>query len=134
MPIGDWNPIPKPKHKRNKKTARQRGSIPKAAYAKAWERSGGRCERCGKDEYQAWTLEAAHVERRWKTSQDGIGPADIVILCGPSTDSSTCHHWADYTRAGRQWLLYKREEIRAKEDEHGKQGTEGSKPGRRTRG
>lgn len=110
MMVGTWNPVPKPKHKNHRKTARQRGSISKAVYAQAWERSGGHCERCGRNEYEAWTLEAAHVERRWKASQDGIGPEDILILCGPSTDSSTCHHWADYTASGRAWLLKKRAE------------------------
>ena len=111
----ELRPVPKPRHKRVKKTAKQRGAISKAVYQEAWERSGGRCERCGKAKGQAWTLEAAHVERRWKFGQEGVTAADIVILCGPSTDISTCHHWADYTKEGREWLLRKREEIRSRE-------------------
>lgn len=112
MPIGEFLPVPKPKFKRIKKTARQRGEVTKAIYNEAWMRSGGRCERCGKGEYEVWTLDAAHVERRWRSSQDGIGPEDILILCGPSVQSGTCHHWADYNREGREWLLHKREEVR----------------------
>lgn len=104
-----YNPVPKPAHKRGSKTARQRGQVTKQAYAGAWERAGGRCERCGKTEGQVWTLEAAHVERRWRAGKEGINAEDIVILCGPSTDSTSCHHWADYTRQGREWLLEQRE-------------------------
>lgn len=114
MPIGDFNPCPKPIHSRRRKTARQRGRVAPEVYNEAMGRAGGRCERCGKSQYQAWTLEAAHVERRWKIGQEGVTAEDIVILCGPSTDSGTCHHWADYTREGRLWLLAKREEFRAR--------------------
>lgn len=106
------NAVPKPKHKRGKKTAKQRGQVSKAIYAEAWERSGGRCEMCGRGAWEAWTLEAAHVERRWKSRQEGVTAADIIILCGPSTDSRTCHHIADYKRTGREWLVRKREEIK----------------------
>jgi hypothetical protein len=116
MPIGDYNPVPKPKHKRRSKTAKQRGQVTKAVYAAAWERAGGRCERCGRYHGQVWTLEAAHVERRWRFGQEGVKAEDIVILCGPSTDSRTCHHWADYTREGREWLLRKREEFLSRKE------------------
>lgn len=115
MPIGDFNPVPKARHRRRSKTAKQRGQVNKVVYAEALKRSGGLCERCGRSGWQAWTLEAAHVERRWRYGQEGVTAADIVILCGPSTDSRTCHHWADCTREGREWLLNKREEIRARE-------------------
>ena len=109
-----YYPVPKPKHRRHKKTAKQRGAISKAVYREAWERSGGRCERCGKAKGQAWTLDAAHVERRWKFGQEGVTEHDIVILCGPPTDSRTCHYWADHTREGRLWLLQKRDEFKRK--------------------
>lgn len=110
----ELRPVPKPRHKRFKKTAKQRGAVSKEAYQRAWERSGGRCERCRRGPGQVWTLDAAHVERRWKFGQEGVGEFDIIILCGPPTDSSTCHHWADYTREGREWLLRKREEFKQK--------------------
>lgn len=112
MPIGDFNPVPKPRHKRNRKTAKQRGQVTKDIYAEAWERSRGRCERCSRAEYEAWTLEAAHAERRWRYGQEGVTAEDIIILCGPQTQSGTCHHWADSTKEGRVWLIWKREELR----------------------
>jgi|SRR5690606_9309666 len=96
--------VPKPSHKRNKQTAKQRGSIPLSVRQEVNERSHYRCERCGKHKSQVWTLEKAHIVRKWK--MEGKCTAnDIVNLCGPSSDSSTCHHWADYTREGREWLL-----------------------------
>lgn len=104
MPVGDYNPAPKPRHKRIRKTAKQRGQVTKDVYAEAWARAGGRCERCGRSGGQAWTLEAAHVERRWRYGQEGVTAADIIILCGPSTQTGTCHWWADNTRYGREWL------------------------------
>lgn len=104
-----FNPAPKPSHKRGSKTAKQRGQVTKLVYTAAWGRAGGRCERCGKSLEQVWTLEAAHVERRWKMGQEGTRAEDIVIICGPSTDSTSCHHWADHTREGREWLLEQRE-------------------------
>lgn len=108
----DLRPVPKcVKHKRGSKTQRQRGRITKQVYADAYTRSGGRCERCGRHQSQVWTLEAAHVERRWRSPQGGITAFDVLMLCGPSTDSRTCHHWADYTREGREWMLRKREEF-----------------------
>lgn len=110
----ELRPVPKPRHKRFKKTAKQRGAVTKEVYQRAWERSGGRCERCRRGPGQVWTLDAAHVERRWKFGQDGVSEYDIVILCGPPTDSRTCHHWADHTREGRAWLLQKREEFKRK--------------------
>lgn len=113
----ELRPVPKPQFKRKSKTAKQRGQVTKTVYSEAWERADGRCERCGKSVGQAWTLEAAHVERRWRFGQEGVTAADIIILCGPSTDSRTCHHWADYTRDGREWLLRKREEIRSRGNE-----------------
>jgi ribosomal protein S14 len=97
------NPAPKVKHKRNKPTAKQRGSISHKVRAEVEKRSGNRCERCGKYRSAVWTLEMAHITRRW--AQDGLTTAnDLVHLCGPSTNSGTCHHFADYTRAGREWL------------------------------
>lgn len=97
------NPAPKPQHKRGKKTAKQRGSIPARVRREVDIRSNDSCERCGKHRLAVWTLEKAHISRRWRMEGECTAN-DIVNLCGPSTDSSTCHHWADYTREGRQWM------------------------------
>ncbi|OUS73014.1 hypothetical protein B1748_23700 [Paenibacillus sp. MY03] len=95
--------VPKPNFKRGKPTAKQRGAIPDKVRKEVDARSGECCERCGKHKNAVWTLEKAHVTRRWR-SESKCTAYDIVNLCGPSSDSSTCHHWADYTRAGREWL------------------------------
>lgn len=111
----EYRPVPKPNHskvdkpqkinhKRGGMTAKQRGSISPSARKEVEVRSRDCCERCGKHSSQVWTLEMAHIERRWK-SEGRITAHDLVRLCGPSTDSTTCHHWADYTRDGRDWLL-----------------------------
>lgn len=103
MPIGDYLPVPKPVHGRRKKTARQRGAISDKVRKSVEARSQDRCERCGKNKSAVMTLEMAHITRRWAI--DGETTAkDLVRLCGPSTDSGTCHHWVDYTREGREWM------------------------------
>ncbi|WP_272945712.1 hypothetical protein [Paenibacillus graminis] len=28
---------------------------------------------------------------------------DVAMLCGPSVNSGTCHHYVDYTKEGKQW-------------------------------
>lgn len=103
MTIGDYNPVPKPNHKRNKPTRKQRGEISASVRSKVNERSKDRCERCGKHKSSVWTLENAHITRRMdikeKTTED-----DLIRLCGPSTQSGTCHHWVESTREGKNWL------------------------------
>lgn len=63
----------------------------------------GCCERCKKNRHGYWTLEQAHIDSRnfigHKTTEN-----DLLRLCGPSTESGTCHHWADSCEAGYQWM------------------------------
>ncbi|MDF2684780.1 MAG: hypothetical protein K0R47_5970 [Brevibacillus sp.] len=87
----------------SKKTAKQRGAISPVVRRKVEIRSNDCCERCGKHKSAVWTLEMAHITRRWAI-QGETTANDLVRLCGPSSDSSTCHHFADYTREGREWL------------------------------
>jgi hypothetical protein len=98
-------PVPKPNkasHKRNKPRLRDRGRVRPEVREEVEIRSGDRCERCGKHKSEVWTLEMAHITRRWKIEETTA--KDLVRLCGPSTDSSTCHHYADYSKIGRDWL------------------------------
>lgn len=108
--------VPKPRHKRGSKTAKQRGAVTKEVYKAAYERSGGRCERCGWREgsksSHRWGLEAAHYQRRHNFGQAGVQSYDILMLCGPQVNSGTCHHWIDSTRAGMEWAKQKREELK----------------------
>lgn len=101
-----FHPVPKPKHKRNKPTAKQRGAISKEVYSAALERSGGRCEQCGSTE----GLQCAHLLRRWQIEGETT-VNDVAMLCGPSVNSGTCHHYVDYTAGGKQWALNKRTEF-----------------------
>lgn len=97
------------KHKRNKPRLRDRGLVRPEVYAAAYEAAGGRCERCGyvdgsfDPSGQKWGLEAAHAVRRRHLNE--TTPDDLIMLCGPSTNTGTCHNFADYTRDGRQWMV-----------------------------
>lgn len=103
-----FNPVPKPKHQRGKKTAKQRGEISDRVRAAAKERAGGRCEACGwyEGSYdpsgRKWGLQCAHLIRRWDVDGETT-ETEVAMLCGPSVNSGTCHHLADYTAAGKEW-------------------------------
>lgn len=84
-------PVPKPKFKRLKPTAKQRGAISPKVRKQLYERSGGLCERCGRKAHHA-----AHITRRWKLKETTVH--DLLHLC------VECHYWADNTREGREWL------------------------------
>ena len=91
------------KHTRIKPKRRLNGNPTPRDRAEVRERSGNRCERCGRHEKAVMRLEMAHIIRR---SQGGPGrPWNLLHLCGPATDSRTCHHWVDYTREGKEWAL-----------------------------
>jgi hypothetical protein len=104
--------VDKPKkvtHTRNKPRLRDRGRIRPEVYEAAYNASGGRCEWCKfKDgaidpKGQKWGLEAAHGVRR--RHLDETTADDLIMLCGPSVNSGTCHNEADYTRAGRERMI-----------------------------
>ena len=116
----EYRPVPKPSfkkikkekkinHKRNAPRLRDRGRVRPEVYEAAYERCGGRCERCGYEDGsidpsgQKWRLEAAHAVRRRHLEE--TTPDDIIFLCGPSVNTGTCHNFADYSRAGRNWML-----------------------------
>lgn len=102
--------------KRYKPTAKQRGAVSKETYAEVMERDNYQCQRCGAFAGQPdkhgfpLRLELAHLINR---SQGGTGQADnLIVLCGPSVNSGTCHHWADGTREGREWRKEQRERLK----------------------
>jgi hypothetical protein len=102
-----FNPAPKPKHGRGSKKAKQRGEVSPEVYAKAYERSGGRCEKCKWEDGifdktgLRWRIEAAHLVRRWQL--DETTENDVAMLCSPQQNKGTCHWWVDHTREGREW-------------------------------
>lgn len=99
-----FHPVPKPQHKRFKKTAKQRGAISPEVRRKLHERSGGICERCR----GARAVESAHVTRRWKLKETTLD--DLLHLC------VRCHDWADGTAEGRAYLRKIEEERKARLD------------------
>src|SRR5690625_1045032 len=105
-----FNPQPKSgiKHKRIKPLRRNVTRITKEVSDEVMRRSGGVCERCGRS--RAYAFERSHLVQ---ASRGGSGsdPANIVLLCGPSTNTGTCHNFADYTAKGREWRMKKRKEL-----------------------
>ncbi|MHA7580425.1 hypothetical protein ACX12E_08500 [Paenibacillus vandeheii] len=108
-----WNPAPKPKHNRRKKTQGQHTAITakvnKEVYRRASEVGYTRCERC-KCSVPRFRFERCHMTN---ASQYGSGnaPWNIVVLCGPRSDDQSCHHWADETTEGRAWKVDKQAEL-----------------------
>ena len=94
MTLFTLNACPKPLHKRNKPTAKQRGAITAPVRHQLATRSNGRCERCGRS---GIALQAAHSVRRWKV-EGRTTVTDLAHLC------LECHTWADTTGEGRRWL------------------------------
>lgn len=101
-------PVPKPSFRRLKPKRGNKTRITQVVRNEVWERSNGCCERCGKS--RAYAFEMAHLVQ---ASQGGRGddPANIVLLCGPSVNTGTCHNFADYTAEGRKWRMNKRKEL-----------------------
>lgn len=67
------------------------------------------CERCGCSRPKV-RFERAHLIN---ASQYGEGgqPWNIAYLCGPKTETGTCHQWADETKEGHDWKMQKRAEL-----------------------
>lgn len=63
----------------------------------------GCCERCRKNRNGYWTLELAHIDSR-KFIDHKTTDTDLLRLCGPSTDSTTCHYWVDSLEIGFEWM------------------------------
>src|SRR5690625_7813913 len=101
-------PVPKPKHRRRVPKQRNRTRITQKVREEVMERSGGKCERCGRS--RAYAFEYAHLQ---KASQMGRGddPANIVLLGGPSVNTGTCHKVADYTMEDTKWQRKKRKKL-----------------------
>lgn len=97
-----------PNHRRRVPKRRNVTKITEVVRSEVLSRSKGECERCGRS--RSYAFEMAHLIN---ASQGGSGsdPANIVLLCGPSVNSKTCHNFADYTAKGREWRLNKREEL-----------------------
>ncbi|MGW8956646.1 hypothetical protein [Paenibacillus sp. NPDC055715] len=112
--IYGYNPAPKPAYKRGKKKRGNHTAITAAVRDEVDRRAAEHtgyliCERCGASRPALW-FEKAHLIN---ASQYGSGgePWNIANLCGPRTETGTCHQFADDTAAGRMWKLQKRDEL-----------------------
>lgn len=101
-------PAPKPKHKRRVPKQRNRTRITQKAREEVLRRSEGRCERCGRT--SAYAFEMAHLVQA-SSGGRGDDKTNVVLLCGPSTNTGTCHNFADYTSEGREWRMEKKAEL-----------------------
>lgn len=103
--------IPKinPNHKRRVPKRRNITRITQAVRDEVLNRSEGKCERCGRS--RAYAFEMSHLISAAQLGR-GDDPANIVLLCGPSTNYNTCHHFADSTKDGRKWRMQKRKELK----------------------
>ncbi len=99
---------PKPNFKRKSPKRSAITKITEKVRREVLERSEGKCERCGRT--SAYAFEMSHLIQ---ASQGGSGsdPANVVLLCGPSVNTGTCHNFADYTAAGKEWRMKKRKEL-----------------------
>lgn len=102
------NPAPKPNFPRRKPKRGNLTRITSKVRKEVLERSGGFCERCGRN--RTTIMEMAHLQQAGQLGK-GNDPANIVLLCGPSTVSNTCHNFADSTAKGREWRMAKRKEL-----------------------
>lgn len=111
-PFG-FHPVPKPKYDRRSRTQAQETRITAKVTKEAYRRASGsgyvRCEHCGCSRPK-FRFERCHMNN---ASQRGTGraPWNILVLCGPSNQVGTCHHWADTTVEGRDWKAAKQAEL-----------------------
>lgn len=96
--FGELNAAPKPKHARRTPKRKERGRIKPATYQRVFERDGGKCVLCGTTR----GLEAHHVKFR---SALGTGEEhNLAMVCGPATQSTTCHAKAHSSKQVRRQL------------------------------
>lgn len=89
VPVGDFNPCPKPDHKRGTPKRVNRGKFSQDTIQKIGERDGWKCVRC-----HSTTIESVPHHVIFK-SQGGPGTVDNgVSIC------RGCHDWAHGKRKG----------------------------------
>lgn len=102
--------VPKPKHRRRVPKQKDITRITNKARDEVLRRSEGKCERCGRT--RAYAFEISHLVQASRCGS-GSDPSNLALLCGPSVNTGTCHNFADYTAAGREWRMEKKLELEA---------------------
>ncbi|MFD2658567.1 HNH endonuclease [Gracilibacillus thailandensis] len=100
--------VPKPQHKRRVPKRGQITKITKKAREEVIRRSGWKCEKCGRT--SSYAFEVAHLQSAAHLGS-GNDPSNLILVCGPSVNSGTCHNWLDYTQEGREWRKQKKREL-----------------------
>lgn len=113
MTLG-FNPVPKPTHGRNKPKRGNYTAISDKCSREVHRRSGKQtgvdtCEFCKTTRPRNW-FERAHLVN---ASQYGSGgePWNIALVCGPKTETGTCHQIIDETALGKRIKEQKRIEL-----------------------
>lgn len=103
--------VPKinPNHTRRVPKRRNITKITQSVREEVLNRSECKCERCGRS--RSYAFEMAHLIGAAHGGR-GDDPSNIVLLCGPSANSGTCHHFADYSKKGREWRIKKYDELK----------------------
>lgn len=109
-----FHPVAKPSHGRNKTKRGKHTAISDKCSTEVHRRSASRdgvdtCEFCGTTKPRNW-FERAHLVN---ASQYGSGnePWNIALVCGPKTETGTCHQIIDETALGKMVKLRKRAEL-----------------------
>ncbi|API92681.1 MULTISPECIES: hypothetical protein [unclassified Virgibacillus] len=103
--------VPKinPNHKRIKPKVGNKTKITTKAREEVYRRAGRKCEICGRT--NPWCFEVAHLVSAGQVGS-GADPANLLLVCGPSVNSGTCHHFLDSTKEGREYKMKKHEELK----------------------
>lgn len=106
----EWNPYPKTQSLQKvkiKDNQTDKGKIRKSVRdivnARTIFAPVGCCERCKKNRHGYMRLELAHIDSR-NFIEHKTTDTDLLRLCGPSTDSTTCHYWVDSLQIGFEWM------------------------------
>lgn len=62
----------------------------------------GCCERCKRNRHGYMRLELAHIDSR-KFIEHKTTANDLLRLCSPSTDVTTCHYFS-HSPEGKEWM------------------------------
>ena len=96
---------------RMKHTQKQLGMIRNKYRKKVNHRSQDYCEGCQRHKLSCMTLENAHIDGRG-TIDHLTTDHDLLRLCGPSTESGTCHHWVHSSEDGKAWMVEQQKRLR----------------------
>lgn len=100
-----------------KQSRKEKGRITPETRTDVLVRDGFKCVKCGRKQGETGAFKGVpyfiRLEIHHITFRSGLGEGtkrNLATVCGPVTQSGTCHHWAQNTREGRVWFENWREE------------------------